>query len=372
MQKFLLLLALLTLASCRSTPPAPLPPLPQAALEKATVASDSVSIMSFNAENLFDAEHDADKDDWAYLPASRKGEADAKKACREIKNKFYRKQCRNLDWNEEVVAAKLRNVAEVVSQVNGGHGADVVVLVEVENEKILKRLAEQMPQAAYVTQVLIEGPDPRGIDVAVLSRLALDGTPVLHKVNWDFIRRDDRVREADLRGMLEVPLKLPNGERLTVLANHFPAQGNPREYRIRQTRFLKNFMQGRGGDLVIAAGDFNITAEEDRDTGLFRRELAEAGDVSHLIGCRSCEGTHNYRGSWSFLDALIFSKSLSAAKTAGWSVDPESIEVPRAVANHRDDDGRPVRFDEEERTGASDHFPIFARIKLKKAAKPTR
>lgn len=367
MKKFILLALLPALFACQTRPAlAPPAPLPQASLQKATVAADSVSLMSFNAENLFDTEHDADKDDWTFLPAAKKSAPEVKKACRDMNNKFYRKQCRNFDWSEEVVAAKLRNVAEVVTQVNGGLGPDVLVLVEIENEKILKRLNDLMPQADYRTQVLIEGNDPRGIDVAVLSRLPLAGEARLHAIPWNFRRSEDRRRMHELRGTLEVPLKLPDGKTLTVLANHFPAQGNPRDYRVQQTAFLTKLLKEKENTPVVAAGDFNITAEEDKETGLVSREIAGVASVSHLIGCKTCRGTHNYRGSWSFLDMLIFSKDLDPAKTKGWSVDPQSIEIPQGVANHLFQDDKPRRFDEEDGTGVSDHFPIFARLKLKK------
>jgi endonuclease/exonuclease/phosphatase family metal-dependent hydrolase len=68
--------------------------------------------------------------------------------------------------SEAEVDAKLARVAGVLARVD----ADVVLLQEVENVGILERLASE---AGYPVSRLVEGNDPRGIDVALLSRLPL-------------------------------------------------------------------------------------------------------------------------------------------------------------------------------------------------------
>jgi endonuclease/exonuclease/phosphatase family metal-dependent hydrolase len=61
------------------------------------------------------------------------------------------------------VALKLERVASVLDRL----GADVVLLQEVENLALLRRLALR---AGYPEARLVEGNDPRGIDVGLLSR----------------------------------------------------------------------------------------------------------------------------------------------------------------------------------------------------------
>jgi endonuclease/exonuclease/phosphatase (EEP) superfamily protein YafD len=65
------------------------------------------------------------------------------------------------------VDAKLERVAGVVERLD----ADVLLLQEVENLSLAEALAAR---AGYPEARLVEGFDPRGIDVAVLSRLPLD------------------------------------------------------------------------------------------------------------------------------------------------------------------------------------------------------
>jgi endonuclease/exonuclease/phosphatase family metal-dependent hydrolase len=62
------------------------------------------------------------------------------------------------------VEAKLDRLAAVLARID----ADVVLLQEVENAAILARLATR---AGYPEARLVDGFDPRGIDVAALSRL---------------------------------------------------------------------------------------------------------------------------------------------------------------------------------------------------------
>src|SRR6266545_2409550 len=65
------------------------------------------------------------------------------------------------------VEAKLDALAAVLERID----ADVVVLQEVENAEVLARLAAR---AGYPEARLVEGADPRGIDVAALSRLPVE------------------------------------------------------------------------------------------------------------------------------------------------------------------------------------------------------
>ena len=66
------------------------------------------------------------------------------------------------------VEEKLTLVAAVLARLD----ADVVLLQEVENLQLAEALAAR---AGYAEARLVEGFDPRGIDVAVLSRLAVEG-----------------------------------------------------------------------------------------------------------------------------------------------------------------------------------------------------
>jgi hypothetical protein len=64
-----------------------------------------------------------------------------------------RTECLKLDWNEKVLAAKIRNLAKVIGRFEG-RGPDILVLQEVENRAILDRLRSALPDAASYRTVI--------------------------------------------------------------------------------------------------------------------------------------------------------------------------------------------------------------------------
>lgn len=319
--------------------------------------------MTYNVENLFDTVHDKNREDFAYLPLAKKNTPEIQAGCGTFKG-YYKRECLEMDWTQELVEKKLKNISEVILSVDDKKGPDIVILVEVENENILSQLNKKyLSSAGYVTQVLIEGPDTRGIDLAVLSKFPLDGKANLHKIPYKAEKAEDQQWMDKSRGILEVPLKLPDGNKLTVLAAHFPSQRNPRYWRAQSVAFVKNKLEQMKDQMVILGGDLNISQDEEDAAEFFKKDLSEVGDVSHFIGCSHCDGSHEYRSTWSFLDALVFSKSLGKTGTAPYQVIPESIDVVKFVPNQIYKGRSPKRFDEKTGEGVSDHFPIYGRLR---------
>ena len=328
-------------------------------------ATEEISIMSFNVENLFDDKHDANREDFTYLPLSEKNKPEIQKFCNTQKG-YYKRECLQSDWNSGIIEKKLKNVSQVILSVEENKGPDVLFLIEVENDHILGQLNKNYLQSAgYKTQVLIEGPDERGIDVALLSRFPLDGKAQLHKIPYVGKNEEDQKWMNRSRGILEVPLKLPNGSKLTAFVSHFPSQSNPRYWRAQAVEFAKKLMKDRPNEMIVFGGDLNITHDEDSEAGFFSTEMSSVGLVSHLVGCKHCDGTHNYRNDWSFLDVLIFSKNLDEKGTAPYKLDLNSIDVVKYAPVHLFKGNTPKRFSDGGE-GVSDHFPIYARLRLKK------
>lgn len=317
-------------------------------------ASEKVSIMSYNVENLFDTIKDENRNDWEYLPRAQKNTREHKAYCMR-QNPNYQDDCMNKDWNEKVVAEKMARIADTVLQINGV-GPDVLILVEVENIRVLKQLNDNyLQKAGYTTVELLEGDDRRGIDIGILSRLPLAGTPVLNKIKFK------QKPAPQTRGIMEVPLKLSNGETLFVLGVHFPSQANPHEQRVDAVATLNDILASKGNANIVVGGDFNITKEEDRSSQLFTETLGSIWQVSHLVGCSTCEGSHYFKGGWSFLDALLFSQAMNAQNGSKWRLDVESIRTPTA-GKYQMRNGIPSRFNEKYPTGVSDHLPMYGEI----------
>lgn len=330
-------------------------------LEPPAAAAQSVTLMTFNVENLFDTEDDAGKNDATYLPLDRKQDDAHRAGCNAITVQRWRDQCLYWDWSEQVLEQKLRVVADAILQLNNGRGPDLVVLQEIENMRVLERLRrDYLAAAGYRPAILLEGRDLRGIDVAFLSRLPLALEPVLHQIPFTGF---ERRRVEDTRGILEATFSLPDGHLLTGYAVHFPAPYHPREMREQAFAYLNKLRAALPPDrYVFAAGDFNTTAVEDREHEVFEGLAARDWLVAHRH-CEPCDGTHYYapNDSWSFLDTIIFSAPTTGV--AAWQLDTDSVRIVNGLPAHVTAAGTPASFELPEATGVSDHWPLAVTLR---------
>jgi len=150
------------------------------------------------------------------------------------------------------VEAKLTALAAVLLRVD----ADVVLLQEVENRALLGRLAAR---AGYPDARLVEGSDPRGIDVAALSRLPIDAY-VSHLGETDAAGRRLWPRDC-----VEVHVRA-GGRALVLVGSHFSsALSDDGTRRTAQAARLREIADGLRatlpGTLVVAGGDLNDRPE---------------------------------------------------------------------------------------------------------------
>lgn len=344
------LTALLLLAACATQQP----------------SRQAVTIMTFNVENLFDNIDDPGKDDRDYLPLSQKQNDAHRAACAEVTVESWRNRCLNIDWTDEIIARKLEAVAETILQVDGGRGADIVALQEVENIGILERLrTEFLVDAGYLPGVLLEGRDTRGIDVAFLSRLPLAGPPVLHDIEFDTVFED---RQGDTRGILQADFELPDGSLLTGFSVHFPAPFHPTGMRIAAYETLNRLLGALPAErAAFAAGDFNTTAAEDAAKGVLDVYARPLWSVSQDAGCGDCRGTQYYApdDSWSFLDMILWRAPTTRGARATWDLRENSVQVANKSGRQVQADGTPWRFTLPDGEGVSDHWPVVITIESK-------
>ncbi|GMR17226.1 MAG: endonuclease [Gammaproteobacteria bacterium] len=333
---------------------------------RAPAVAAPVSIMTFNVENLFDNLHDAGKDDHTFWPLQDKQTEEHQAACASIGVERWRRQCLDWDWSDAVVEQKLSVIAAAILQVNGGRGADIVALQEVENLAILERLRnDYLASEGYRPAILNEGQDDRGIDVAFLSKLALAAPATLHRIEF---AGEYAARAGDTRGILEATFVLPDGTPLTGYAVHFPAPFHPTEMRVAAYRRLNQLRSTLPpGRAAFAAGDFNTTAAEDREQALLQRLVRPHWTVVHEQGCRDCRGTQYYAAgdSWSFLDMILWSPGADRGAQATWNLRADSVRIANKSPGQVSGDGTPARFEVPGATGVSDHWPLVFEIEPK-------
>lgn len=331
-------------------------------------AIKNISVMAYNVENLFDTEKDEDRNDWAYQPLSYK-QANAEllnAECAKMSTPFFQQECLNMDWNDQVLKEKMTRVADTILQING-RGPDVLILSEVENIRVIEKLNKEfLSKAGYKTVVLIEGGDRRGIDIGILSRFPLVEPARIHAIEFTPDANNANWQAPNTRGIMEAAVKLPTGQTLYVLGFHFPSQSNPVQQRIDAIQSLNKIMTAKGPSaLVVAGGDSNITLKEEESLALRSKALGSVWSVSHLVGCKDCEGTHYYKGKWDYLDILLFSPALTSMN-GSVQLDATTISVPKNGKYQLNNNGTPARFDIEQAVGVSDHLPIYGEVVIKK------
>lgn len=317
------------------------------------------TVMTYNVENLFDWQHDQGKEDYTYLPKSVKNKSsEVKEYCRSLNNSHYRSECYNLSWTPTVVRTKINNIAAMI-KASAEYGPDVLVLQEVENINVIAMLLQwELSEFGYQTVELIEGPDRRGIDVAVISRFPRAKKSKLHIVKLP----GNNPRPT--RGILEVRLNV-YGKDVAVFANHWPSQGNSNSFRMAAAETLHNATVAANTPYQIATGDFNTVSGE--NSGLSRISLHPDNpykyyDVRSLVKTYADNpvyGTHWYRGHWDFLDKMLL---FGGAMNVDIKLVPEYqrlVSPAFALIKTGKKSYRPKRFDARKRSGFSDHLPLM-------------
>lgn len=307
----------------------------------------TLTFMTYNVGNLFDTQHDLGKHDDTFLPLNRKQNKAHKDRCAELTSEDERQACLDWDWVDNVLDEKLKRLTEVLKLVNNGLGPDVLLLQEIENRIVLDRwLKNFLKPMGYTKSVIIEGQDIRGIDVAILTKLPLDGSPQLYPVPFRNIK--DRERQ-DTRGILRVNMKLPEGPIVSVFAVHFPSPQYPASLREQSLKYLNELQAGLPKNNVsIAGGDFNITSSEDQEKKFLEKWATPTWTVAHL------------EDQWSFQDMFWLSKNFN--EKSNWKFQPLKTRVINTAPNQQTTDGKPQAFALPGPTGVSSHWPLVIEL----------
>jgi endonuclease/exonuclease/phosphatase family metal-dependent hydrolase len=180
--------------------------------------------------------------------------------------------------------------------------ADVLCLQEVEDQDTLDTFCREDLAALgvdYPFRVVIEGNDPRRIDVAVCSRL-----PIERASSWRFW--DDRVFSRDL---LQAAVRAPDGKSLNIFVNHLKSNFVPDEFtlspaeieeahaaitarRTRQTEAIAKIMRKqRITTRAVVLGDLNDDPAASALAALTGRGLTEHITAATTIPSPNRAGT---------------------------------------------------------------------------------
>lgn len=158
---------------------------------------------------------------------------------------------------EPVNAEAIRNTGLVIRAV----GADVLALVEAESRPALLRFVEQVlgRDPDYAHAMLVDGNDPRGIDVGLLTRRGLPIGGMRSHVD----AAGGGFDPVFARDCPEFEVRLPDGRSLWVVPNHFSsrrggaAADRRRAAQAASAADIYRARRASGEELVAVLGDLN-------------------------------------------------------------------------------------------------------------------
>lgn len=278
-------------------------------------------------------------------------------------------------WNTEKFEMKMANLDEVLSKVATDVAPDGYALLgvgEVENKSVLEELAKQPKIANRNYQVVHhDGPDHRGIDVALLYNPKYFEYEAHKSIHLIF----DGETKPSSRDQLLVSGKLL-GEQVYIVVAHWPSKrggakkSDPKRdaagalgRQIVDSLFAidpkaKIIYMGDLNDNPLAAcvqEHFKSASEPEKAIdGLMYNPMEKL----HKQGI----GSHSYRGEWSVIDQIMLSPELANGDYSSFRYYTAKIYNKEWLKNQSGSyKGAPFRTygGNEFLGGYSDHFPVY-------------
>lgn len=335
---------------------------------------DSLMIVSYNVENLFDTIHDERINDVEFTPEGAK------------------------HWTSHRYHRKLQHISQTISRVGGRIWPSLVTLVEVENAGVIEDLLHLYGLwGKGYRYVITNSPDPRGVDVAMLYRIT--DLELLSKSEYAVDFTNAPYKKS--RNVLECKFRLPNNDTLYAYGVHFPSRregvGKSEPFRCDVAYLIRDrinhlyeslSLKGKLNTHFIVMGDFNEESHEKAIKEvlsaldvLAKDSVSHLNDYPHLYSLMSPKiepwakrnhplGSYFFHHQWQQLDHFIISHSLlkSNSLTQYQTGSAYNFMAPFLVSEHSSlQDSFPFRTygGNFYMGGYSDHFPVRMLLSLK-------
>jgi endonuclease/exonuclease/phosphatase family metal-dependent hydrolase len=317
---------------------------------------NSLTIVFYNVENLFDITNDPDTNDEEFLPDSPK------------------------QWNDEKYKKKITDLAKVLASVNERELPALIGLAEVENQKVLEDLASssKMKKGKYGI-VHFESKDEREIDVALLYNseeieiLDSKAVPVTLSKEIQDVARD----------ILYIKCKIKGDNTYHIFVNHWPSRSpNEQESEIKRItaaitlrKEVDNILNFENNARIIIMGDFNdeptnrslfqILNASNRRKNLNYRDLYNLMFDAHNV---SGEGSVAYEDNWQMFDQIIVSQAMFTKGTTYYltfsdgKVFRNDLVLTNNAATGMDVPNR-TYIGDTYNGGISNHLPVYVILK---------
>ena len=310
---------------------------------------NTLTIMWWNVENLFDTLDDPETNDEEFTPTGRKR------------------------WTEKKLLLKYMRLSHIIKVVRLKTGTypDILAFAEVENRKVFNKLLSFLPGSAYKTAYHASD-DPRGIDIA----LAYDSTSLTlrHAVSRSIRLKGKNTRDITLYDFVA------GGSPFSLMVNHWPSRALDRAWsepqRLLAARSARSIVDSLWSTAnpadIIVIGDFN---DDPHDTSI--RSIMNAttdktaflkSPGNKLFNCWGLTGEKGscfFMGKWLKFDQVMVSAGLFDTK--GLSITDSAfscLSIPhmRTGKKHRPyATYRGPKF----LGGYSDHFPLLFKARVR-------
>jgi endonuclease/exonuclease/phosphatase family metal-dependent hydrolase len=313
------------------------------------VGDHYLSVAFYNCENFFDTIHNPAKEDEEFTP----------------QGKYH--------YTQKIYEQKLHNIVTVLQNMGGADGPAIIGLAEVENATVLSDLVRQpeLARRSYRYE-WYDGPDPRGINVALLYNPR------------HFVVLGSEARHVDISGtggktvtrdMLHVYGVL-DGDTVHVLVNHWPSRRGGEEEsgpkrviaaRVNKT-LIDSLMKTNARTELILMGDLNDNPDDSDITGLLGAKATQnevsATDLYNpwIAMFKGGAGTEEYRHTWNLFDQIMLSGAFLHNPNHKLRYDHAEIFKPDFITDHyKGHEGEPHRsfVGTHWISGYSDHFPVI-------------
>ena len=327
----------------------------------------------YNLENLFDTYHDDGKNDYEYLPDGAN------------------------QWTEAKYEKKLKNMARAIRAMKDENKVwhAILGISEIENRHVIEDLiAEPALVEANFQLVHYDGPDRRGVDVALLYRpecfQVLESKSIPFDFNSEKIEfsltkeEQDYFRTRDIlmvRGLL-------GGEMFAFFVAHLPSRigGKGNDLRSRGGEIMyeesMRLQQEFPGIKIVAMGDMNDNPT-DESMAVYMHGKETMDEVQgpedffspFVSMLKAGYGSLAYRGEWNIDDILVCNYNLAKAPEGGLRIKPivkkkyygRIFNPPFMTQQDGQYKGQPFRtFSGGAFIGGySDHFPTYILVSNK-------
>ena len=309
----------------------------------------SLMIMFYNVENLFDIYDDPATDDDEFLPRSERR------------------------WNYKRYKSKINSLYKTISAAGEWTPPAIVALCEVENRKVIEDVVYGTNLSKFNYDILHQdSPDPRGIDVCLIYR----------KEIVDIISRSYFIPETEIGGGFKTRSVLyarclAGGDTVHLFINHWPSRRggvlageSVRENIAQMLRYKADSIANsteRSAKIIIM-GDFNATPNDN----VVRMLSDPYGSGMSMINLSETQmkGTYRYRGIWEMIDQVIVSDRLLFCKQ-GLYTTRENFRIFDADFLLKKDPVYPGKSPYSTwagfmyQGGFSDHLPVLLELRVR-------